>query len=190
MMGSHGLAATMGGANDAAANRAVLTIDQAVWRVRRYAARYGNPNLVVDEVLEFQRNFYAIVKDTRTGHGAFEVLVNKWTGAVFPEYGPAMMWNTTYGMMTGGMGGMMGFQQARGPMKFTPERARRIAQHWLNQNRAGSTTEAPDQFPGYYTVHFLHQGKIAGMLSVNGYAGRVWYHDWHGKFLRMRVVRG
>ncbi|HEY8685034.1 MAG TPA: hypothetical protein VIO57_05460 [Chloroflexota bacterium] len=101
-----------------------------------------------------------------------------------------MMWNTTYGMMTGGMGGMMGFQQARGPMKFTPERARRIAQHWLNQNRAGSTTEAPDQFPGYYTVHFLYQGKIAGMLSVNGYAGRVWYHDWHGKFLRMRVVRG
>jgi hypothetical protein len=175
---------------NASGNRQVLSIGQAVQRVQRYAARYGNPNLVVDEVLEFQRNFYAVVKDTTTGHGAFEVLVNKWTGAVFPEYGPAMMWNTRYGMMTGGMGGMMGYQQSRGPMTVSPEHARQIAQHWLDQHRPGSTTETPDQFPGYYTIHFHKDGKIAGMLSVNGYSGRVWYHNWHGSFIRVRVVAG
>jgi hypothetical protein len=161
----------------------MLTIGQAAQRVRRYTARYGNPHLVVDEVLGFQQNFYAIVKDTSTGHGAFEVLVDKWTGAVFPEYGPAMMWNTQYGMMTGGMGSMMGYGQSRGPMTVTPTRARQIAQLWLNRYRAGSTTEAPDRFPGYYTIHFLQYGSIAGMLSVNGYTGTVWYHSWHGKFI-------
>jgi hypothetical protein len=172
------------------ASRPMLTIGQAVQRVQRYTARYGNPNLVVDEVLEFQRNFYAIVKDKSTGHGAFEVLVDKWSGAVFPEYGPAMMWNTQYGMMTGGMGGMMGYQQSRGPMTISSQHARQIAQRWLNQNRPGSTTEAPDRFPGYYTVHFLHQGNIAGMVSVNGYTGRVWYHNWHGTFIRIKRVNG
>src|SRR4030042_381249 len=46
--------------------------------------------------------------------GAFEVLVDPTTKAVFLEYGPAMMWNTDYGMMGGrgfgmmGSGGMMG----------------------------------------------------------------------------------
>ena len=40
-----------------------------------------------------------------------ELLVGKNTGAVYPEPGPNMMWNTKYGMMTGGSGGggpMMG----------------------------------------------------------------------------------
>ncbi len=23
------------------------------------------------------------------------------------------------------------------------------------------------------------------MLSVNGYGGEVWYHDWHGQFVDM-----
>jgi hypothetical protein len=190
MMASQHPTGLMSWENNVPASRTMLTIGQAVQRVQRYAARYGNPNLVVDEVLEFQRNFYAIVKDTSTGHGAFEVVVNKWTGAIFPEYGPAMMWNMQYGMMTGGMGGMMGYQRSRGPMTVSPQQARQIAQRWLNQNRPESTTEAPDQFPGYYTIHFHKNGKIAGMLSVNGYSGRVWYHNWHGTFIRMKVVAG
>ena len=41
-------------------------------------------------------------------------------------------------------------------------------------------------FPGYYTTDFLLDGKPAGMLSVNGYTGQVWYHTWHGQFLSER----
>jgi len=30
----------------------------------------------------------------------------------------------------------------------------------------------------------LKDGKIYGMLSVNGYTGDVWYHSWHGYFIQ------
>jgi len=36
----------------------------------------------------------------------------------------------------------------------------------------------------YYTIHVTKDGKIAGMLSVNGYDGTVWYHNWHGAYIR------
>jgi len=101
--------------------------------VQRYIDQFGNPNLAIDELMEFQRNFYAIVADKSTGHGAFEVLVNKATGAVCPEYGPAMMWNTTYGMM----GHVMGYQQPSGPMTVSATQAAPIAQRWLAQHQPG-----------------------------------------------------
>jgi hypothetical protein len=85
----------MGGSNQSNTRGKTLTLAQAQQSVQRYITQYGNTNLAIDEVMEFQKNFYAIVKDKSTRHGAFEVLVNKVTGQVFPEYGPAMMWNTT-----------------------------------------------------------------------------------------------
>jgi hypothetical protein len=167
-----------------------ISIDQARQSVQRYIDQLANKNLVIDEVIEFQQNFYAVVKDRSTGHGAFEVLVNKVTGAVSLEYGPAMMWNTQYGMMGGRMGSMMGYWQSGGPMMVSMAQAQRIAQQWLAQHKPSATTEAPDQLPGYYTIHFLQNGKIAGMLSVNGYTGQVWYHTWHGRAIRVLEVSG
>jgi hypothetical protein len=29
-------------------------------------------------------------------------------------------------------------------------------------------------------------GTLTGMLSVNGYSGQVWYHTWHGAFMRLK----
>ncbi|GAC1400829.1 MAG: hypothetical protein NVSMB52_14540 [Chloroflexota bacterium] len=177
--------------------RTALTIDQAQRQVHAYTRQYRNPHLVIDEVMEFQQNFYAIVKDTSTGHGAFEVLVNKASGMVFPEYGPAMMWNTKYGMMRGGMmgngamgNGMMDSPQRSGPMIVSSASATYKAQQWLQQHQAGATLEKPDQFPGYYTFHFTRNGVIAGMLAVNGYSGRIWYHSWHGKFIQSKRGKG
>jgi hypothetical protein len=159
-----------------------LTLTQAQQRVQQYIATYGTTPLVIDEVMEFQDNFYAIVKDKSTGHGAFEVLVNKGTGAVYPEYGPAMMWNTQYGMMSG----MIGYQQSTGPMTIAPTQATTIAMQWLRQHQSGTTTEAPEQFPGYYTLHILKNATVTGMLSVNGFTGQVWYHTWHGALIQMK----
>jgi hypothetical protein len=172
----------MGGSNQSNPHGKTLTVAQAQQRVQRYITQYGNTNLAIDEVMELQKNFYAIVKDRSTGHGAFEVLVNKVTGTVFPEYGPAMMWNTTYGMM----GHIMGYQQPSGPMTISSAQATRLARQWLQRNQPGATTEAPDQFPGYDTLHILKNGRVTGMLSVNGYSGQVWYHTWHGAFIRMK----
>jgi hypothetical protein len=197
MMNGHGTGGMMSGSywsgmmgGWTAPNGKAISIAQARQSVQRYIDRIGNKNLAIDEVIEFQRNFYAIVKDTSTGHGAFEVLVNKVTGAVMLEPGPAMMWNTQYGMMSGGMGGMMGYRQPAGPITVSAVKAEQIARQWLAQNEPGATTETPDEFPGYYTIHFLQNGKITGMLSVNGYTGQVWYHTWHGKAIRVLEVGG
>jgi hypothetical protein len=75
---------------------------------RADAQRFANGlGLRVDEVLQFQRNFYAKLVDAG-GSGATEVLVDPPSGAVSIEYGPAMMWNTRYGMMNGSGASMMG----------------------------------------------------------------------------------
>ena len=88
----------------------VETIAQARTRAQTFADRL---DLKVAEVIQFTNNFYARLDD-KSGHPATEVLVDPSTGTTSLEYGPAMMWNTRYGMMTGrarnGMmgGGMMG----------------------------------------------------------------------------------
>lgn len=105
-----------------------------------------------------------------------------------------MMWNTKYSMMGGsGMmgGGMMGsgpfrIGSAGASMSVIPDQATKLAQSWLDQNFAGDSAGTPDVFYGYYTFHFEKNGKIAGMLSVNGYGGQVWYHTWHGGFIDAR----
>ena len=141
-----------------------------------YIDRTGNADLTLEEVMEFQQNFYAIVNQKSTGTGAFELLANKQTGAVFPEFGPNMMWNTKYGHMAG-------WTQQGGQQTVTADQAKTNAQQWLDANQPGSTTEAPDAFYGYYTLHILKDGTTTGMLSVNAFTGQVWYHTWHGTFV-------
>jgi hypothetical protein len=161
----------------------ITSLDDAKQDFQRYIDAAGNTNLALDEVIQFQWNYYAIVKDTSTGQGAFELLANPQTGAVFPEMGPNMMWNTQYGHMAGF--GMMGGQrlQPTGQPTVSADQAEQIAQQWLDQNQPGSATETPDTFPGYYTFHFTKDGQISGMLSVNAFSGAVWYHGWHGAFV-------
>ncbi len=162
----------------------LTSLDDAKAAFQRYIDATGQSNLALDEVIQFQNNFYAIVKDTTTGNGAFELLANPQTGAVFPEMGPNMMWNTQYGHMAG-VSGMMGrgWQQPTGQPTVSADQAQQIAQQWLDKNQSGSTPEAADIFPGYYTLHITKDGQVTGMLSVNAYTGAVWYHTWHGAFV-------
>ena len=148
--------------------------------------------LVLAEVMEFSDNFYAEVEEKSTGIHAFELLIDRYTGVVYPEPGPNMMWNTRYGHMAAGhLGCMMGGWGGRqaGPMSVIPEQARDIAQGWLDKFLPGaSAAEQADAFYGYYTIHVMRDGQAYGMLSVNGYSGEVWYHTWHGDFIGMREL--
>ncbi|HVC87947.1 MAG TPA: hypothetical protein VNC40_11050 [Gaiellaceae bacterium] len=94
----------------------VANIAAARSQAQRFAGRLG---LKTGEVMQFADNFYVLLTDSQ-GKPATEVLVDPATGAVTLEYGPAMMWNTRYGMMggtgTAGYGGMVGGGNAYGGM--------------------------------------------------------------------------
>ncbi len=72
----------------------VRTLQAARGDAQRFAERLG---LRVGEVLHFTQNYYARL-DSKNGRPASEVLIDPATGFVSIEYGPAMMWNTRYGM--------------------------------------------------------------------------------------------
>ncbi|MFD8376294.1 hypothetical protein ACFV2Z_37025 [Streptomyces sp. NPDC059688] len=143
----------------------------------RFADRWG---LHVGEVMQFTNNYYAELLD-RGGNRATEVLVDPGSGIVQVEFGPAMMWNTSYGMM-----------RAPAPTSTAavgPDQAVRIADGWLSKHRTGLHAAEPDQFPGYYTLHTLRDSHIVGMLSVNATTGQVWNHTWHSRFIQMQEPR-
>jgi len=159
-----------------------LTIDNVEKAAQNFVKSLNNPNLAIKDLMEFERNFYFIVYEKDTGIDAFEMLVWKDTagtmmaGIMHPEPGPNMMWNAKYSMMQ--------FAQPITQMTITKDKARTLAQAYLGTTFPGTGIEDVDQFYGYYTVHTEKDGKISGMLSVNGFNGQIWYHWWHGQFIQ------
>lgn len=188
MMGSSGM---MSGPNGFAAgshcdavtpgygeNATPITIDEAKTAVEKYLGGTGNTDLKLAEVLQFDNHLYAGIKEKSTGNYAFELLVNKYTGAVVPEMGPNMMWNSKYGHMNIG----------ETETKVTKEQALKTAQEYLDRTLPGTKVNGADDFYGYYTMEVTKDGTIYGMLSVNSYTGDVWYHNWHGTFEKVLEV--
>ena len=208
----------MMGYSSSDASEPVRDLAGAKLQAQRFANELG---LRVGEVMRFTNNYYAELHE-KNGRLATEVLVERANGAVYLEYGPAMMWNTRYGMMSdyrvrgsngmmgGGMmgsgmmggsgnemmggsgGGMMGggyadptWTPGATETEVSPARAQQIAQRWLAGKGSDLAAGEPDAFPGYYTLHVLRDGKVAGMLSVNAATGAVWSHWWHGRFISM-----
>ncbi len=163
---------------------------------KRQAQRFAERlDLRVGEVMQFENNYYVELVEPG-GELGTEVLVDPTTGAVSIEYGPAMMWNTRYGMMGGSGAGAMMSGDFRGDPTWTPspvtaqpsvsaQEAEAIAARWLAREQGTLRAGKADAFPGYYTIHTLEGDQVAGMLSVNAYTGAVWYHWWHGPFLSM-----
>jgi hypothetical protein len=189
-----------------------LSVEEAHQAVEDYLTSFGNDDLAIEEIMTFDNNAYAIIVEESTGVGAFELLVDPVTKAVFPEYGPNMMWNLKYGMMSGfggygmmgpgimmgngyGSGGMMngsGFSndtqvpEVSADMPVSTDDAAQIAQNYLDTYYPG--VEVSDEitaFYGYYTMDIERDGKIIGMMSVNGFTRQVFPHTWHGKFIEM-----
>ncbi len=156
-----------------------LTIDQALEAAKKYIAGYGQ-DLAATEIMEFNNNFYVSVKETNTGRGAFELLVDPYSGAVWPEMGPNMMWNVKYGHMGSG-------QAVENTI--TIDQAIQQGQKYLDANVAGAKLQSDGtSFYGYYTFDFKVNDQVAGMLSVNGFNGSVWEHTWHGQFVAEQEV--
>jgi hypothetical protein len=202
MMGNGGN--MMSGYSNNNANITPLTVDQAKVAAEKYIQTLNLQGLELGEVMIFDNNAYVIVKESETGLGAFELLVDPASQVAYPEYGPNMMWNIKYGGlghsnmmgsngygMMGGQGMMSGWDYQATPsanvtaeMTVTSEQAVQYAQQYLDTNYAGATAATdPMQFYGYYTLDFEKDGKIVGMLSVNGLSGQIFLHTWHGTFI-------
>jgi hypothetical protein len=176
-----------------------LTIAETTEAVNAYLANLNNNNLKLEEVMIFDNQAYAEIREKDSGIGAMELLVDPTTKTVHPEMGPNMMWNLKYGMMTGNSGyGMMGMMRGfagvpnqadvSADMTVTPEQAIAAAQTYLDANFASANLKAADEaepFYGYYTLHVIRDGQVVGMLSVNGFSQQVFPHTWHGKLLEM-----
>jgi hypothetical protein len=114
MMGGPGMMGGLAGDGNRVTSLVTARIRAAV-----LADRLG---LRVGEVMWFDNGFYAELL-TAGGQGATEVLIDPTGGAVRPEFGPAMMWNTGYGMHAG---------LAAGPERVSAGEAPQIAQRWLD----------------------------------------------------------
>ena len=209
---AYGFNRMAGYTSGSATNPTPLTMEQARQAVESYLKGLDNSDLELKEIMIFDNNAYARITEKSTGIGAMELLVDPASLAVFPEYGPNMMWNLKYGRMSengmtrgsrAGMGGCGGMTLAQAPragvgsypnnsgsvsadMTVTPEKALQAAQQFLDQQLPGYKTAADaDPFYGYYTIDILKDGQPAGMLSVNGFSGQVFLHTWHGTFIEM-----
>ena len=142
---------------------------------RQRAALASAPSgLHPGEVIWFDNGFYVELKDA-AGAAATEVIIDPVSGAVTTEPGPAMMWNTRFGMRFG--------TDASTTPAVSAEQAQQIADRWARDNAPGRVAAAADTYPGYYTLETMTNGQIDGMLSVNAGSGAVWAHTWHGRFL-------
>jgi hypothetical protein len=179
MMMRPGMMGMMWGYNP---NAKQINIDQAAKAVKSYLNAYDK-DLELVEIMEFEWNFYAEVEEEDTGIHAMELLINKYTGQVYPEMGPNMMWNTKYGMMGSRY---YYYDKLSAKMLVSPKQAEVLAQKYLDEYMPGIKIKDVETFYGYYTLHTYKNNKIEGMLSVNGYNGAVWYHHWHGAFIQMK----
>lgn len=179
-----------------------LTMEVVDEAIHEYLEDYSDENLVLGEIMIFDNHAYAQVIEKDTGIGAMEVLIDPRTLSVIPEHGPNMMWNIKYSSM-GGTGMMNGTGMMTGQklddykesnlsadeienMPVRSDQAVETAQAFLDQYYPGAEADQHmDRFYGYYTLHVLQDTDVIGMLSVNGFSGQVFYHNWHGEFLEM-----
>jgi hypothetical protein len=122
--------------------------------------------------MAFSSNYYAIVKNTASGQDIAEILVDRYSGAAYPEPGPNMMWNTLYGAGRAQDGGS-GYDLAG---------AQKLAEEFLTGYLPGAKILESKEMPGYYTFDF-GRNDTESMLSVNAYSGQIWVHTWHGSYL-------
>jgi hypothetical protein len=186
-----------------------ITPNDAATIAQNYLNQIGNPNLTVKTIQEYTNTYYVQIVEKDTGFGAFELAVDKVTGAVVPMQGPTMMWDTKYGVVgantmmgylaTGysGYGGMMGRGGMMNWLRGTPtiampislSQAQTNAQQYLNTNYPGTTVGATTTYYGYYTMQIVDSnGGIVGMVGINGATGQVMDYTWCGTFMRQIIL--
>ena len=133
----------------------------------------SNSNLQIYEIWEYGAVYKAELIDTNQAH-AFDIMADKFTGAVMPEMGLSMMMNASYGMH------LYRTPVLERTLSVSEAQATQIAQDFVNSNNLGYTLGTPEIYPGYYKFHTT-QGAGLGMdIMVNGYNGAIWMNTLFG----------
>ena len=165
----------------------LLQMEDAIFIAQKYLLNSRGSSLALDEIEEWEYNFYVIVKEASPSkYKAYQLVIDKWTGRVQFEPGANMIWNTRY-CWNNMMG--CGYQSSQ---RITSAAATQAANTFLAQRLPGQVVVQgePDLFYGFYAfdVKKAKSGKKMGMLSVNWNTGQVWYHTWHGRFIRRQEL--
>jgi len=160
MMGSTGMMALY------TADASPITVTDARNRAQSYADRYY-PGAGIGDFMEFSLNYYAELRDA-SGMSIAEILVDRYTGAVTPEPGPNMAWNTG--------------RRSAAAVVYDLAGGKSRAEQFLAGYLPGATIRESMSYPGYYTFDF-GRAEVEGMLSVNAYTGDIWVHTWHGQYI-------
>jgi hypothetical protein len=160
--------------------------------VKEASTGYGAFELLVDPVSQVAYPEYGPNMMWNLKYGAMN------HGSITGGRGYGMMGGRGYGMtLAPGASSGVGGWNAQYPnptnvsatMPVTKDQAIKAAQSYLDQYQSGAlAADDPMQFYGYYTLDFSKDGKVVGMLSVNGYSGRVFLHIWHGSFIEESQV--
>lgn len=148
-----------------------ISEDEARSFLSAFAAEFGD-DVELRDLMAFSNNYYAQVVEAKTNEGLAEILADRYSGAVYPEPGPNMAWNSRFGL----------WQTSSEPPRYDLEAAKDLAETFLSGYLPGSGVVGSSSFPGYYTFDF-GRSEVEGMLSVNAETGDVWVHTWHGFYL-------
>jgi len=133
----------------------------------------SNSGLQISELWEYGTMYKAELMDTK-GVMAFDLIADKFTGAVMPEMGMSMMLNASYGK------GMYKTPAFGKNLTVTPAQATANAQAFMTNNSLGYTLGTPETYPGYYKFHTTDKSGPGMDIMVNGYNGEVWMNSLFG----------
>jgi len=128
----------------------------------------SNSVLQISELWEYETAYVAELSDTN-GAKAFDLIADKFTGAVMPGMGLSMMMNASYGR------GLYKMPRFRRNLNLTLEQATTITQDFVNNDDLGYTLSLPPEiYPGYYKFHTTTSTGLGMDIMVNGYDGKIW----------------
>ncbi|MBI4525371.1 MAG: PepSY domain-containing protein [Deltaproteobacteria bacterium] len=134
----------------------------------------SSSSLQISELWEYETAYKAELSDLN-GARAFDLIADRFTGAVAPEMGLSMMMNASYGK------GIYKTPSFGKKLKISAEQATAIAQDFVNDNSLSYSLATPEDYPGYYKFHTTDSTGFGLDVMVNGYNGGIWMNTVLGK---------
>ena len=144
--------------------------------------------MTIGKLVEYSQYFVVKYQEESTGRYAFDMLIDKRNGQIYPAMGPITGWNAKYGYTGGMMGGMQGGMMWNFPkMPVSLDEAQRLAHGFLAENNLQMTlnTTYPCLYYGFYEFHLTKNGKSIYSIAINGYTGQVLYETQLGPIVKI-----